>query len=124
MYRTQVHIQIDLISIFLYDYSHELVGSVLARLERSTLPAHKGTRTVVLRFLKIITPVKCVKPLYDDYICFPREGELFRRLTNEGKPIVLHSSVRPVWSVDIDQEKKHPMKRGLQLLWDATTTSP
>jgi hypothetical protein len=48
------------------DYSHEFVGSALARFKRSTLPEHKGARTVVFRFLKIITPVKVVFPHYDD----------------------------------------------------------
>ena len=36
--------------ILLYiDHSHESIGSVLARFDRSTLRKHKGTRTVVLR---------------------------------------------------------------------------
>jgi len=58
-------------------------GSALARFERSTLPEHKGTRTIVLRFLKIITPVKCVIPLdvHDDYMYYPKEGELHRRVS-------------------------------------------
>ena len=61
--------------------SNEFVGSALARFERSTLPGHEpqGTRTVVLRFLKIITPVKYVTPDYDGYIGEPKEGELYRR---------------------------------------------
>jgi hypothetical protein len=29
----------------------------------------------VLRLLKIITPVKCVIPLYDGYICCPKEAD-------------------------------------------------
>jgi hypothetical protein len=57
------------------DDSNESVGSALARFERSTLPDHRGTRTVVLRFLKIITPAKCVTPGYDGYICEPKEGD-------------------------------------------------
>ena len=79
------------------------VGSALARLERSTLPEHKGTRTVVLRFLKIIGPVKCVMPLYDGFVCCPKEGELHRRKNK-------------VWNRNIDKSKA--TKRGLQLLWD------
>jgi hypothetical protein len=59
----------------------------------------------VLRFLKIITPVTCVIPLYDERICFPKEGELFRRRNQN------------VWSINIDKPSK--MQRGLQLLWDA-----
>jgi len=82
----------------------------LVRFERSTLPDHEGTRTVVLRFLKIITPVKCVIPHYDGYIMPPKEGELHQRT-----PIV--KSNPPVWSLNID--KKGAMGLALRLLWDA-----
>jgi len=85
-------------------------GIGLARFERSTLPVHKGTRTVVLRFLKIITPVKCVIPSYDGYIEQPEEGQLYRR----------HHRYRlgpKAWNVNID--KKGAMSRGLRLLWDS-----
>jgi hypothetical protein len=87
--------------------SHEFVGSALARFERSTLPEHQGTKNVVLRFLKIITPVKCVMPLYDGYLCYPKEGELLRK---KGKP---------VWSVDIEQSMSIVALAGFKLLWDA-----
>jgi hypothetical protein len=109
---TQVHIQI---TIFLYsyiDYSHEFLGGALARFERSTLPDHKDTRTVVLRFLKIITPVKCVMPLYDGYICRPEEGELYRRSRS---PFKVDQSV---WRVNIDKSADLIRIRGLRLLWD------
>jgi hypothetical protein len=104
---TQVHIQITTSRYFYIDHSHEFLGSALARFERSTLPDHKGTRTVVLRFLKIITPVKCVLPLYDGYICCPEEGELYRKYTESA-----------VWSVNIDKSEGG-LLRGFQLLWDA-----
>ena len=67
----------------------------------------------MLRFLKIITPVKCVIPLYDDYIRCPKEGELYQRVS-------MKSQVQ-AWSVNIDviQHKKKLMQRGLRLLWDA-----
>ena len=92
------------------DDSNKFVGSALARFERSTLPDHEGTRTVVLRFLKIITPVKCVIPLYDGYIVSPKEGELHRRSWKARK------NLNPrAWSADID---KSVLFRGLQLLWD------
>ena len=51
----------------------------MARFERSTLPDHEGTRTVVLRILKIITTMRCVIPLYDGNIMPPKEGELHQR---------------------------------------------
>jgi hypothetical protein len=103
-----VHIKI---TIYI-DHSHESVGSALARLERSTLQEHNGTRTVVLRFLKIITPVKCVIPLYDGYVCCPKEGELYRRGFKKSS-----KTIPQEWSVNLDRTK-HAMLRGLQLLWD------
>jgi hypothetical protein len=104
-----VHTQITISRYPCIDYSHEFVGSALARLERSTLPDHNGTRTIVLRFLKIITPVKCVIPRYNGYVCRPEEGELYRRTSNSDR------EKHHVWSMNID--KPSPMQRGLQLLW-------
>jgi hypothetical protein len=92
------------------DDSNRSVGRALARFERSTLPDHKGTRTVMLRILKIITPVKCVIPDYGGYIALPKEGELHRR-TKKSMPI----SNPPAWSTNID---KNVLLRGLGLLWD------
>ena len=96
----------------------ESVGSALARFERSTLPDHNGTRTVVLRFLKIITPVKCVVPLYDGSIVPPKEGELHRRTSLKYNPStkVIDGLYPPVWSANIDGHDV--MMRGLQLIWD------
>jgi hypothetical protein len=84
----------------------------MVRFERSTLPDHKDTRTVVLRFLKIITPVQCVIPLYDGYIAWPKEGELHQ------KAYPFSKLDHQVWSANIDKPKGL-MQRGLQLLWDA-----
>ena len=56
----------------------------------------------MLRFLKIITPVKCVNPLYDGHVSCPKEGELLEK--------------SKVWSIDIDKTKV--IKRGFQLIWD------
>ena len=103
---TQVHIQVNIPRYSYTDYFHEYVGRALARFERSTLPDHKGTRTVVIRFLKIITPLKCVIPDYDDNVYCPKEGELHRKSRKKD---------HEVWSADIDKSKS---KRGLQLLWD------
>ena len=98
--------------------SNEFVGSALARFERSTLPDHEGTRTVVLRFLKIITPVKCVTPNYDGYIGEPKEGELYRRARKR------KFNQPPVWSLNIDKPARLSLSfrknRSLRLLWDAT----
>jgi hypothetical protein len=87
----------------------------LARFERSTLPEHEGTRTLVLRFLKIITPVKSV-PLYDGYIVQPTEGQLHQRSARNFKNIYPQ-----VWGVNIDK-KKGDSRRSLQLLWDSIST--
>ena len=90
----------------------------MARFERSTLTEHEGTRTVVLRFLKIITPVKCVIPDYDDRICRPEEGALYRRARlNRAGGLIYPSQV---WSINIDMPKVANINtpRGLQLLWD------
>ena len=86
----------------------DFVGRALVRFERSTLPEHKDTRTVLLRFLKITTPVNCVIPDYDDYVCFPKEGELHKKS--------VYAQSHP-WSANIDKPNDH-MYRGLQLLWD------
>jgi hypothetical protein len=102
---TKVHTQIIILRCSYIDYSHEFVGTALARFERSTLPEHKGTRTLVLRFLKIIKPVKCVIQLYDDLKCCPKEGELYRRSTYG----------TDVWSINIDQRSEY--RSALQLLW-------
>ena len=84
----------------------------MARFERSALLEHKGARTIVLRFLKIITPVKCVLPHYDGYICRPKEGELYQKTRVKGPP--------EVWSVNIDESRgSGGIIQGLQLLWDA-----
>jgi hypothetical protein len=106
----QVHIQIAIPLYSSIDYSHESIGSALARFERSTFLDHAGTRTVVLRFLKIITPVKCVIPSYDDHLCFPKEGELYQR-----RRIAL--KVYKPWSVNIDKSNATWL-RALRLLWD------
>ena len=71
----------------------------------------------MLRFLKIITPVECVIPHYDDdgYIRCPMEGELYQRPGRK--------SLDKVWSVNIDSslatKGPHSMGLGLQFLWDA-----
>ena len=87
----------------------------MARFERSTLPEHEGTRTIVLRIIKIITPVKCVIPLYDGYLSCPEEGALFQRSYYKKIKDKIN-----LWSIDIDKSSESKVsKRGLQLLWDA-----
>ena len=93
---TQVHIQITQID------DSESVRSALVRFERLSLPDDEDARNVALRFLKILTPVKCAKPLYDGNIVPPKEGELHRRsnvLYNRRSRAVDHNFNPPVWSV-------------------------
>jgi hypothetical protein len=52
-------------------------GSALCCFERSNLPQHKGARIVVIRIVKIISPVTCKYPNYNDIM--PVEGELLQR---------------------------------------------
>ena len=99
----------------------------MARFERSTLPEHKDTRTVVIRFLKIITPLTCVIPNYDEHTGIPRpveEGGLHQRAFR---------FANRVWNINIDIP--HPKAvcqpdtiRGFQLLgmhslFDAVATN-
>ena len=109
-----MHIQITISQFSYNDNSNGFLGSALARFERSTLEKHKGTRTVVLRFLEIITPVKCVMPLYDGHIMRPKKGELYRRSPQNS--IIIKNQV---WSVNIDKPRRG-VKPGFLLLWDAT----
>ena len=104
---TQVHIQITIFNtpklMILMNLRRALVRS-----ERSTLPDHKDTRTVVIRFPKVITPVKCVIHFYDGYyIAPPQERELHRR--------TFRSFYHQVWSVNNDNPKTI-LIRGLRLL--------
>ncbi|KIM71680.1 hypothetical protein PILCRDRAFT_820866 [Piloderma croceum F 1598] len=52
------------------------LGSALCCFERSILPQHNGTRTVVIRIVKMISPPICVYPDYNGCIPLPVEGEL------------------------------------------------
>ena len=124
LHPTEVHIQITI----WVDDSNEIVGSALARFERSILPEHKGTKTVVLRFLQIITPLESVIPLYDGYVGLPKEGELHRKSNrkNIGRPV--DKLNLQVWSVNVDTGTSYinspPRRitykriRALQILWD------
>jgi hypothetical protein len=55
-------------------------GSALCCFERSSLPQHQGTRTVVIRIVKITSPVTRTDPNDKDPIPLPAEGELARRI--------------------------------------------
>lgn len=64
--------------------------------EQSTLPLHKGTRTLVMRVKKLTSPVKTVIPGYDGWVSKPQEGQLVMHRT--------HGRREPEpWSVDVDE---------------------
>ena len=88
----------------------------MVRFERSTLPDHKETRTVVLRFLNIITPVERAMPHYASKIVPPKEGELHQKFSSFPIDTAVEAKVAKVWSLNIDE--KSVMRRSLQLLWD------
>ncbi|TFY80180.1 hypothetical protein EWM64_g3834 [Hericium alpestre] len=76
-------------------------GTVLVRLERSTLPEHAGRRRVVFRLLKILeTPKQVSDPDLDADTTFPAEGELFTKYDR-------------VWYKDVDKME------ALRALYDA-----
>jgi len=74
-------------------------GSALCCFEQSTLPKHRGTRTVVLRIVKIISPAICKIPNYDGYIPSPIEGEL-----------VPHRTGPRTWSLNVDKARNPSWK--------------
>ncbi|GLB38718.1 hypothetical protein LshimejAT787_0505830 [Lyophyllum shimeji] len=80
-------------------------GGVLLRFERSTLPEHAGTRTVVLRVLKIFEPLKAVIPGHDMRIPEPKEGDLLQTRSYGGL-------IRP-FSINLDKPAKTVKDIGL-----------
>ncbi|TFK52202.1 hypothetical protein OE88DRAFT_1643951 [Heliocybe sulcata] len=85
-------------------------GRAVVQFERSTLPEHKGTRTVVLRIVEIFELTKkegiddAYKPLE------PKEGSLLMTRTAQ------RSWVR--WSVDVDQPRRGSSAKALTILFD------
>ncbi|GLB38767.1 hypothetical protein LshimejAT787_0506320 [Lyophyllum shimeji] len=67
-------------------------GRILVRFEHSTLPQHVATRSLVLRVLKILQPIKVRIPGYDGHVPMPREGALLQSHTR-------------VWSTNLDNPK-------------------
>ncbi|TFK52207.1 hypothetical protein OE88DRAFT_1657322 [Heliocybe sulcata] len=73
-------------------------GRALIQFERSTLPEHKGTRTVVLRIVKIIEMTK--SPASDDvsWMPEPQEGGLVMKRVQKRSWVP--------WSVDVDRPQR------------------
>ncbi|KAG5638633.1 hypothetical protein H0H81_011352 [Sphagnurus paluster] len=78
-------------------------GRMQVRFERSPLPEHVGTNTVVLRILKITEPIQALSPIAATCIKMPREGALFtyinRRMREEC-----------IFSLDLDNPKTKLLK--------------
>jgi hypothetical protein len=66
-------------------------GSALCCFERSSLPAHRESRTIVMRIVRMTSPVRFSIPGYKGYRPIPKEGELV--MTRIDVP----------WSLDVDK---------------------
>ncbi|TFK52965.1 hypothetical protein OE88DRAFT_1656677 [Heliocybe sulcata] len=89
-------------------------GRALVQFERSTLPQHKGTRTVVLRIVKLIHLTKS-EGFDASRMPEPKDGDLLmtRSVGRHWIP----------WSVDVDRpqpgsESRGPSSRALSILFD------
>lgn len=82
-----------------------VLGSALCCFEKSPLPIHQGTRTLVVRVKKITSPIKELIPGYDDWIPKPQEGQLVMRRTIGGR-------LKP-WCLDIDKRAMAADLQGL-----------
>ncbi|KAF8815720.1 hypothetical protein BYT27DRAFT_7079221 [Phlegmacium glaucopus] len=89
---------------------HPYEGFVLARFERSTLAEHANTRTVFLRVLEEISPIRCILPEYDSYIAMPMPGRLLSGAYIKGK-----QPHRP-WNANLDKGRGKAAKM-ISLLW-------
>ncbi|OBZ74662.1 hypothetical protein A0H81_05058 [Grifola frondosa] len=68
-------------------------GAGLCCFERSTLPQHRGTRTVVFRVVKIVEPVRLRFPEYDGYVSEPREGSCSAGMGSRGRGMSINRCV-------------------------------
>ena len=92
-------------------YIYTFLGIARVCFERSTLPEHFNTRTVVLRIIDLLTPVECVLKDYDYYVKTPAAGELLSGSYHRmGK-----RAFRP-WSMDLDKGKGKSRKM-IAALW-------
>ncbi|TFK46193.1 hypothetical protein OE88DRAFT_1739652 [Heliocybe sulcata] len=95
-------------------YCRPYAGRALVQFERSTLPEHKGARTVVVRIVKLIDLTK-TEGFDASGMAEPKEGSLAmtRRVRRHWAP----------WSVDVDRpqrgsEATGPLARALAILFD------
>lgn len=92
-------------------------GSCLAALELSTHPDHAGTKTIVLRILKFVKPIKCVLDSYDGYIPMPEEGSIYHRTFTQGRG---SPQIKP-WTCNV-YGKHSPGTEALRILVENRTS--
>lgn len=88
---------------------------MLARFERSTLPEHADTRTIVLRILDTPSRAKCVISDYDYHIALPTSGELLSLHYSNRKKGDYRGELQP-WSANLDTIRGK-VARMFSLLW-------
>ncbi|TFK48075.1 hypothetical protein OE88DRAFT_601140 [Heliocybe sulcata] len=90
-------------------------GRILVQFERSTLPEHAGTRSVVLRIVQILQYAKSKNQDIGVAVPEPKEGDLVMKLRrgSEGQEEWIP------WSVDVD--KKYPVEtaKALRVLFES-----
>jgi len=91
------HATILLEDLFSPHRSPVYTGVAQVRFELSTLPEHKDLPTLVLRLLKVLSPLQPAVENPESLFPMPKEGELFQRFTRSGRP-------RP-WSYPLGSSK-------------------
>ena len=98
-------------------YPHTyLAGRIRICFERSTLPEHVGTRTVVIRVLDILDPIEPIDPAYDRRLAPPQQGELLYTLSGKAISFQLDGGIK-------GSRGKDALLSMLRLLWEADTGS-
>ena len=92
-------------------------GTLRLQFERSNLPQHAGTRTVVIRVLSEVHPVECVHPDYDGWVRKPQVGELVLTPGMHG-PAPLSINLDPSYLVP---SRETGLINLLRLLWQSDT---
>ncbi|EPQ61359.1 hypothetical protein GLOTRDRAFT_109411 [Gloeophyllum trabeum ATCC 11539] len=87
-------------------------GVCIMQFERSTLPEHRGSRTVVLRIVKILSLHLSAGAALDDRLPLPEEGCLLQTRFSRGRGAYC---VAP-WSVDVDQSDRKEISTHLTAL--------
>lgn len=73
-----------------------VLGTVLARFEKSELPEHKTEPAVVIRVLDILSTINCVIPDYDFHVPVPVKGQLIAKREQTPWSINISETTSPV----------------------------